>query len=418
MTVPPVDRTLWNHEALERLRQSTDPVGDRVVAECGSEILLAGRLLESLMRLGDAPAETTELLAGYRRATRHLPPWADRATIELAQQVLAKNFIAGTLLLSAASLPQCYLDARGTPVLAATHQLTQHVFRRLFQTAHMVFTVCAPGSLSASPEAPDAIPPGIEKAQTVRLIHALMRHLLLAEGGPRASSIRSIVDALWAKPWDTARLGKPINQEDEAFVLLTFSYVVIEGFDRLGVRITDAERQAILHLWNVVGFVLGVHEGLMAHTYEDAAELYALLKSRLRGPSEEGVLLTRGLVGWMNRLLPSWLEWFDAGSELIILLNGEDDAALLGVRPAAGIGHVVHRVLATTLRPLERAAERLGVPHALYRVTNLLATKMLEEVWEEAQKSQRKGSRIHWPEQVRELATSLAHARDARRTSR
>jgi hypothetical protein len=401
MTSPPVDRSLWNSQALDRLRQSTDPVGDQVVADFGHEIILAGKLLKSLMHLGDAPPETTELLRSYRQSTRHLPPWADRAMIERGQQVLAKNFVAGTLLLAAASLPQCYLDARGTPVL------TQHVFRRLFQTAHMVFTVCAPGSLYASPEAPDAIPPGIEKAQTVRLIHALMRHLLLSEGGPQASEVRSIVDALWAKPWDTARLGKPINQEDEAFVLLTFSYVVVEGLDRLGVRITPADRHAILHLWNVVGYVMGVHEGLMAHTYEDAAELYALFKSRLRGPSEEGVVLTRGLVDWMNHLLPSWLEWFDAGSELVIFLNGEDDAALLGVRPAAGLDRAVHRVIATVLRPLERTAERLGVPHVLYRLTNLLATKMLEEVWEEAQESQREGSPIHWPEQVRALATRL-----------
>ena len=407
MTPPPADRSLWNSEALDRLRQHADPVGDQVVADFGHEIILAGKLLKSLMHLGDAPPETADLLRSYRQSTRHLPAWADRVTLERGQQVLAKNFVAGTLLLAAASLPQCYLDARGTPVLAATRQLTQHVFRRLFQTAHMVFTVCAPGSLYAPSEAPDAMPPGIEKAQTVRLIHALMRHLLLSEGGPQASEVRSIVDALWAKPWDTARLGKPINQEDEAFVLLTFSYVVIDGLDRLGVRITHADREAILHLWNVVGFVMGVHEGLMAHTYEDAAELYALFKSRLRGPSEEGALLTRGLVDWMNGLLPSWLEWFDAGSELVIFLNGEDDAALLGVRPAPGLDRVVHRVLATTLRPLDRVAERIGIPHVLYRLTNLLATKMLEKVWEEAQKSQRKGSSIHWPEHVRAVAMSL-----------
>jgi len=407
MTPPPVDRSLWSSAALDRLRLCSDPVGDQVVADFDHEIILAGKLLESLMHLGDAPPETTELIREYRQATRHLPPWADRATLERAQAVLAKNFVAGTLLLAAASLPQCYLDARGTPVLAATRQLTQHVFRRLFQTAHMVFTVCAPGSLYAASEAPTAIPPGIEKAQTVRLIHALMRHLLLSEGGPQASEIRSIVDALWAKPWDTARLGKPINQEDEAFVLLTFSYVVIEGLDRLGVRLTNADRDAILHLWNVVGFVMGVHEGLMAHTYADAAELYALFKARLRGSSEEGVLLTRGLVDWMNHLLPSWLEWFDAGSELVIVLNGEEDAALLGIRPAPGMDRIVHRVLATTLRPLERVAERLGVPHALYRLTNLLATKMLEEVWEAAQDSQRKGTPIHWPEQVRAVATRV-----------
>src|SRR5262245_16266816 len=129
-TLPPTDRTLWNHSDLDRLRQSTDPVGDRVVHDFGDHTVLAGKLLKGLMQLGASPPATAELLLEYRRATRHLPPWADRGTLERAQELLADNFFAGTLLLAAASLPQCYLDARGTPVLAATRQLSQHVFRR------------------------------------------------------------------------------------------------------------------------------------------------------------------------------------------------------------------------------------------------------------------------------------------------
>ncbi len=394
-----MSRKLWNPDDLDAMRQQSDPVGDEVVASFGDEPALAATLLNSLVRTGEPTEETSEVLREYRNKTRQLPAWADRAKIRRAQELMSTNLIPGTILLAAASLPQCYLDHRGTPVLAATHQLTDHVFRRLIQTSHLVFTVYDPGSLFDGPDEPDAIPAAIHKAQTVRLIHALMRHLLLQDG----SHIRypqSMADVLWARRWDSARLGKPINQEDEAFVLLTFSHVVIEGFGRLALVLTDQDKEAVLHLWNVVGFVLGINESLMAHTYEDAQLLYKILMARLRGPSESGQRLTKALVDWINGLLPAFLRWFDAGGELITFLNGEDDAAMLGVK-ISGTDQIAHIVIERLLPPLEKVERLAGNPHPFHRLANYLAERMIDAVWKATENSARQ---IDWPIQVRQAA--------------
>ena len=59
-----------------------------------------------------------------------------------------------------------------------------------------------------------------------------------------------------------AKFGLPINQEDMVYTLLTFSYVVIQGFNTMGYRMSDAERDSYIHCWNVVGCLMGRFAGL------------------------------------------------------------------------------------------------------------------------------------------------------------
>jgi dTDP-glucose 4,6-dehydratase len=72
-----------------------------------------------------------------------------------------------------------------------------------------------------------ATPPGVNYCQRVRLMHAAIAHLLLAPsvaiGAPE-----ELGHALAQKQWDEG-LGVPLNQEDLAYVLLTFSYVGLRG---------------------------------------------------------------------------------------------------------------------------------------------------------------------------------------------
>jgi len=264
----------------------------------------------------------------------------------------------------------------------------------------MIFTVYEPGSLYDDADDPEKIPAGIDKAQTVRLMHALMRHLLLDPPPIDLGTPKSMAEVLWAQTWDTKRLGKPINQEDEAFVLLTFSYIVIEGFEHLAIILTDEDKDAILHLWNVVGYIMGVNEGLMAHTYEDATVLYALFRARLCGASEQGQRLTKALVDWINSLLPPFLRWFDAGGELIDLFNGSEDAELLGVGPS-GTDKIVHAVIASLLPSYEKVAHMVDQPPPFGRLIDYLAKKMIKKVWEETKNDARQ---IDWPDRVRVVA--------------
>lgn len=393
-----MSRKLWNPDDLDRMRMESDPIGDAVVDTFENDSALAATLLDSLVRTGEPTPDHSELLRTFRQQNRSLPPWADKDKILKAQELLSGNLVPGTILLAAASLPQCYLDRLGTPVLTSTHQLTDHVFRRLIQTSHMVFTVYEPGSLFDDPNEPEKIPDGIHKAQTVRLMHALMRHLLMAPESHQEA--RSMAGLLWSRRWDVERYGKPVNQEDEALVLLTFSYITIEGFERLALILDDGEKEAILHLWNCVGYIMGINEGLMAHTYADAKILYSTMMARLRGVSPEGQMLTKSLVEWINSLLPPFLRWFDAGGEMINFFNGDEDAEMLGVGPS-GLDSVVHSVIAALLPPSEKVARKVGQSHPFTTLVNYLADKMIDKVWEATESGSRN---IEWPDHVRVAA--------------
>ena len=50
--------------------------------------------------------------------------------------------------------------------------------------------------------------------------------------------------------------GLPVNQEDLAGTLMAFSWIALDGLDKLGYRLTDDERAAYLHSWLVVGHLL------------------------------------------------------------------------------------------------------------------------------------------------------------------
>jgi hypothetical protein len=68
----------------------------------------------------------------------------------------------------------------------------------------------------------------------VRLIHSAIRHFI-------GSGV-----------WDEA-LGRPINQEDMAITLLTFSVSVLDGLRRFKIREAPEREEAYLHHWKVIG---------------------------------------------------------------------------------------------------------------------------------------------------------------------
>src|SRR5262249_1816707 len=131
--------------------------------------------------------------------------------------------------------------------------------RRLFRTMQMVVDVMEPGGLG-----PQGY--GIRTVQKVRLIHAAIRyHLLHAK-------------------WDGS-LGIPINQEDLAGTLLTFSFFPMEGLRKLGANISADAAQAYFETWCAVGRLLGVTPEMIPNDLEAAAELRDLICRRQFAPS-------------------------------------------------------------------------------------------------------------------------------------
>ena len=262
---------------LDRMRETIDAPADAVATTLIEQG--AAGLVKDLMRqrkMWDDDGEPSRLLPedirAYMKAASALPPWCDRAKIDEAQQFFLLYGLASSTLLACASLPQCYVMKYGTEVLAYTKFLQVEPTRRIRETAQMVMDVMVPGGLQPGGR-------GVRATMRVRVMHAIVRHMVMND--PRAVANPS-------DPELRAKFGLPINQEDMVYTLMTFSYVVIEGFRIMGYDMTEAQRDGYVHCWNVVGHLMGIRDELLPARFDDAAELFAVIQRRQCGQSAGG----------------------------------------------------------------------------------------------------------------------------------
>jgi hypothetical protein len=278
---------------LDRMRQTIDPPADAVAKTVVERDLhrVVGDMIKK-RQMWDADGEPSRLLPedirSYMKTASALPPWRDEAMVNEAEQFFLLYGIASSTLLACASLPQCYVMKYGTEVLAYTKFLQVNPTRRIQQTAQMVMDVMVPGGLKAGGR-------GVRATMKVRVMHAIVRHMIMND--PQAV----------ANPSDPAlksTFGLPINQEDMVYTLMTFSYVVIEGFRTMGYQMTDRQREGYVHCWNVVGYLMGIREELLPASFEYAKELFEAIQRRQHGQSVAGQTLTAALLGAVEDALP------------------------------------------------------------------------------------------------------------------
>jgi hypothetical protein len=89
-----------------------------------------------------------ETLCSSSRPRRRCPEWADPEKLDRGSRLAVLYGILDSLILCCGSLPWCYLDAKGVPVLASTQRLQgARVYRRIWETSHFVVNAVAPGGL-------------------------------------------------------------------------------------------------------------------------------------------------------------------------------------------------------------------------------------------------------------------------------
>ena len=155
---------------------------------------------------------------------------------------------------------------------------------------------------------------GFLSARKVRFLHASIRFMLLnpdklpsrPAAGTGQDDTRTLTDqfANLRQHWDHEAYGVPINQEQLAMVLLTFGYMIPLGLERWGCRIPRPEKEAFLHLWKVIGHVMGIREDLMTDDWDEAKVLLDTILARQAGPSEFAPHLTSALMDFMRDYLP------------------------------------------------------------------------------------------------------------------
>jgi len=379
----------WTDALLDRMRELGDPVADAPVAAVLDRggVDAVHTMMRSLVRADQAvPQELPDEIQAYLIESLPLPEWADMDKIRRGQQLFETWGVEIAICLFCASLPSSYAAANGVKALYLTARLDTDARRRVMETGQFLIDVLTVGGL-------DEHGKGRRTIQRVRLMHAAVRHLIKARD--------ELTPGMWHSDW-----GTPINQEDLAGTLLSFSYVVADPLVRLGVRVSAPDVDAYLHLWNVIGHLLGVRDELLVRDVADAAALVDSIGRRQFAASLEGQELTRALLDLLDELTP--LHRFDDTiPPLIRHLIGDQTADLLAV-PKSDLAdgrlarianwsfvHVVGRVerdvpryqlmselarpfgreLLTSLFRFERGGERapFDIPDHLARTWDILA---------------------------------------------
>lgn len=349
----------WSDELLEYKRLQADPLADMVIAtilEAGLQAEI-NKVFAILVQnssfhpdsFKNLPAPVHAAISHYFAATSTLPDWADSRKLAAGAKVFSLYGPEIALLLNVKSLPMCYSCWRGAHVLYQTGRLSERsgslhpLARRLMETSQMVMNVLAPGSMSPGGS-------GIVTIQKVRLIHA---------------AIRYFIKHTPAAPWDLRTYGEPINQEDLAGTLMSFSSLVLKGLKQLSISLSAAETAGYMHSWRVVGYLLGIHEDLLPHTYKEGWALGTTILRRQAAASQEGKELTQAAIDFLKYVVPGNL--FDDVPEYFIWYfmqdvskaTGKDLAQLLGVQPAHSLkGRLLLKVTRLLLGELDSLDNR------------------------------------------------------------
>ncbi|MFY9555807.1 MAG: oxygenase MpaB family protein [Blastocatellia bacterium] len=296
------------NEFLDSMRNVTDLPADDAVRELfdQGEVGAVNDLLTYMLKNDQLiPGGLPPCIQQYIETSETLPDWADANKIMQAEDFFARNGVLLGMSLLFSSLPMCYACAKGVQVLHLTARLETDARRRIAETSQMVIHVMVPGGLSPTGR-------GIAEAQKVRLMHAAVRHLLLKSGH-------------WDSSW-----GAPINQEDLAGTLLSFSYVPLASLQRMGVTVLPEEAEAYLHAWNVVGNIMGVRSELFPTDFDDARDLVKIIGERNFEASDAGREMTSALIQMVEETVPgSIFKGFPA--TMIRFLNGDQIADIVGV---------------------------------------------------------------------------------------
>ncbi len=191
-----------------------DPLADEVIAElfAKSEVNAVNKLMQTLITNEfPEPASLPEVVRNYLEQTDQLPAWANPDLITAGEQVFWRYGPKLVLIFHCYALPFDYLGRNGVQVLALTTRLMSNPSRRILEVAQFLVDIMQRGGLTASGGR------GRRTIQKVRLMHAAVRKLAAA-----------------APAWKP-EFGLPVNQEDLAGTLMSFSWIVLDGLDKLGV---------------------------------------------------------------------------------------------------------------------------------------------------------------------------------------
>lgn len=272
------------------------------------------------------------------------------------------------------SLPEAYTSKRGAQILDITGHLVSNPVFRVHRTAAFVVAMMTPDP-EGKPGNSSSLLPGGHASRQVRhvcLVHAAVRRMFHQD-----HDIRKVYDQAMSELDDAVRRGEstvgghldeyhtvetPLSQSQLLGTLLTFTVVVFDVLDQLGVHYDDKDKEACFFLWSVVAAGLGLGDvasadgndqekaltnpeyygetcSLLPITPQEGERLWAIIVDEEQGETAEGQVLTNALLQELSRTLPQSAK--PAPAAMMRSLLGDEVADMLGV-PIGGWGRFAY----------------------------------------------------------------------------
>ena len=307
---------LTDTDWLEQQRYKSDPIADEVIAKIieGGSLDSVNLIFDHVMKNQEIPSdEMPDALRNYFEETAALPAWANKGLIREGEKFFQEHGSQICMMLLCKSLPTMYACRKGAKVLGMSGRFMEKAGgdmksfnRRLMETAQFLIDIMGPNGLGADGH-------GIRTAQKVRLIHAAIRYYLTER-----------------HQWNTDEFGIPINQLDLTTTLMSFSVWPLEGLEQIGIDTTPQQREAFMHVWRVVGHILGINADLIPANFAEGKAWADTVLNREKGASEEGEKLTAGCITFLEYIIPGTV--FDFFPKRYVrFLIGDELADMLGV---------------------------------------------------------------------------------------
>ena len=156
---------------------------------------------------------------------------------------------------------------------------TLNNLRRVKQNTRHLVEITMPGGL-------DRLGDGWKLSVRIRLVHAQVRRLLLE-----------------SNQWDVAADGVPLHAAHMALAATGFSAVNLRAVDKLGIHLTDEERESFMHIWRYAAWLIGVPEEILFDSEDDAIALKDIAYQCEPRPKKESIALAHGNISIIPELV-------------------------------------------------------------------------------------------------------------------
>lgn len=314
-------QALWQGDPL------ADAVASWVQANKGGWQLFQQALEQGVSSLASPPEP---FLAFFEHIERR-PHWVDDDLMRQGAHAVLRSGLLGTTALGSVSLMIGYAADAAVKPLAMTGNLSGGARKRLSETSRWTIDCALSQTLPRDSD-------GFRSTVRVRMMHAFIR------------------GSLSQRPdWRFADWGAPIPQLDMVATQLEFSTIFMAGCAAQGLVYDRAERQAIMHYYRYICWLMGVDEDLQPRSFREGLEVATIIMATSdMQPDADSVALTRGLFGASREIMAEQQggAWFKA---------------MMGYRAAA-----LSRLMLS-----DRVADRMEVPPARSKLPLLAGSAVI-----------------------------------------